>query len=227
MANEGDAREYLRRYVEALRLGNAAYVLDPAVFPNAAALKANTALGRLNVSTASGDLDGDGDFDRIDVFGARSVSIRDQHGPAGVGQRRHVRAAVADRSTAALTLFNTTNSANSRDNRSDDKGIEPESVVVGEVDGRPYAFVGLERDSGIVVLDVSTPTAPDFVTYANAGSSRATPTGALLAVQRHQRLRRSRPRRADLRAGGQEPDGTALLIVSNEVSSTTTVWQVQ
>jgi DNA-binding beta-propeller fold protein YncE len=49
MANEGDAREYdppgpTVGYVEAIRAGNAAYVLDPAVFPNAAALKANAAL---------------------------------------------------------------------------------------------------------------------------------------------------------------------------------------
>src|SRR5688572_32738287 len=64
----------------ALRLNNNAYVLDPLTFPNAAALKANAALGRLNVSTASGDLDSDGDFDRIDVFGGRSVSIRDSEG---------------------------------------------------------------------------------------------------------------------------------------------------
>ena len=46
MANEGDAREY-SAYVEALRVNSAAYVLDPTVFPNAAALKANTAIGRL------------------------------------------------------------------------------------------------------------------------------------------------------------------------------------
>jgi 5'-nucleotidase len=39
-------------------------------------------------------------------------------------------------------------------------------VVVGEVNGRPYAFVGLERDGGLVVLDLSTPTAPEYVTYA-------------------------------------------------------------
>jgi hypothetical protein len=61
-------------YVEALRLGNVNYPLDPTLFPpaHAAALEATSVLGRLNVSTASGDVDGDGDFDRIEVFGARS-----------------------------------------------------------------------------------------------------------------------------------------------------------
>jgi DNA-binding beta-propeller fold protein YncE len=87
LANEGDAREYDPEgrtvgYVEALRVGNNSYRLDPFVFPpaRADALKAVAALGRLSVSKASGDLDGDGDYDRIEVFGARSVSIRDQQG---------------------------------------------------------------------------------------------------------------------------------------------------
>ena len=39
-ANEGDAREW-GTFVEPRRIGNAAYVLDPVVFPNAATLKQN------------------------------------------------------------------------------------------------------------------------------------------------------------------------------------------
>ena len=144
-------------------------------FTDAAALKASSAIGRPNVSTASGDTDGDGDF-----------------------------------------------------NRSDDKGIEPESVVVGEVAGRLYAFVGLERDSGIVVLDVSDPSAPRFVTYAtNRKFPRNPSTNALLACNDVNDC-------GDLGPGGltfvptvQSPTGNALLIVSNEVSSTTTIWEIR
>ncbi len=52
MANEGDAREYLGSpgFVEAFRIGtNVANppVLDPTVFPNAATLKTNAQLARL------------------------------------------------------------------------------------------------------------------------------------------------------------------------------------
>ncbi len=79
-------------------------------------------------------------------------------GNAVVGHARALSASL----DGTRTLFNTTNTANSRDNRSDDKGIEPESVVVGDVAGRLYAFVGLERDRGIVVLDVSDPGAPQL-----------------------------------------------------------------
>jgi hypothetical protein len=42
-----------------------------------------------------------------------------------------------------------------------------------------------------------------------------------------QRLRRPRPRGVDVRAGRAKSDGEALLIVSNEVSSTTTIWLVE
>ena len=227
MANEGDAREYAG-YVEALRVNSTAYVLDSFAFPNATALKANTALGRLNVSTASGDLDGDGKFDRIETFGARSISIRDQQGRL-VWDSNDLLELLSAQLDNTLTVFNTTNTANSRDNRSDDKGIEPESVVVGDVGGRLYAFVGLERDGGIVVFDVSEPTAPTFVTYATNRKLPRNATGGFLACT-------DAPANdcGDLGPEGltfvpadRSPTGKALLIVSNEVSSTTTIWQVE
>ena len=234
MANEGDAREYdppgpTVGYVEALRVGSGSYVLDPAAFPNAVALKGNAALGRLSVSKASGDLDGDGDYDRIEVFGARSISVLDQQGRL-VWDSGELLERLSQTFDNTLTVFNTTNTANQRDNRSDDKGIEPESVAVGEVGGRLYAFVGLERDGGIAVFDLSEPTAPSFVTYAtNRKLPRNPSTGAFLACT-------DAPANdcGDLGPEGltfvpaaQSPNGKALLIVSNEVSSTTTIWQLE
>jgi uncharacterized protein len=123
-ANEGDARAYAG-YEEEARVGSSGYVLDPTVFPNAAALKNNAALGRLTVSTATGDTDGDGDFDRIDVFGGRSVSIRDAQG-ALVWDSGDLFERLSASLDGTRTLFNTTSTANARDNRSDDKGIEPD-----------------------------------------------------------------------------------------------------
>jgi hypothetical protein len=227
MANEGDAREYAG-YVEALRLGNAGYVLDPLLFPNASTtVKPNAILGRLNVSTASGDTDGDGDFDRIDVFGARSVSIRDLHGRL-VWDSGEMLERLSEQHDGTLTLFNTTNTANSRENRSDDKGIEPESVVVGDVRGRPYAFIGLERDSGIVVLDLSNPTQPSFVTYVtNRKLPRNPTTGAFLACNDVNDCGDLGPEGLTFVPAWQSPTRRAMLIVSNEVTSTTTIWQVE
>jgi hypothetical protein len=225
-ANEGDAREYTG-YVEARRLANAAYPLDPVAFPDAAALKANAALGRLNVSTASGDLDGDGDFDRIEVFGASSVSIRDHKGQLlwDSGERFE---RLSQQFDGTLTVFNTTSTANQRDNRSDDKGIEPESVVVGTVRGRMYAFVGLERDSGLVVLDLSAPTSPELVAYAtNRKLPRDPVTGAFLPCNDVNDCGDLGPEGLTFVPARQSPTGKALLLVSNEASSTTTIWQVE
>ena len=39
-----------------------------------------------------------------------------------------------------------------------------------------YAFVGLERDSGIVVLDISQPAEPVYVTYATNRKLPRNPT---------------------------------------------------
>ena len=226
MANEGDAREYAG-YVEAVRLNNPLYILDPAAFPDALQLKANTALGRLNVSTASGDTDGDGDFDRIDAFGGRSVSIRDDDGRL-VWDSGDLFERLSAQLDGTITVFNTTNTANSRDNRSDDKGIEPESVVVGEVRGRPYAFVGLERDGGIVVLDLSNPAAPSVVTYATNRKLPKNPvTGAFLPCNDVNDCGDLGPEGLTFVPAKRSPTGKALLMVSNEVSSTTTVWTIQ
>jgi len=226
MANEGDAREYVPGYVEAVRLGNIAYTLDSTVFPDAAALKANTSLGRLNVSKASGDIDGDGDFDRIDVFGARSVSIRDSRGRL-IWDSGEMFERLSEKFNGTLTVFNTTNTANTLKNRSDDKGIEPESVVVGEVKGKPYAFVGLERDGGIVVLDLLKPSQPAFVTYVTNRKLPRDAAGALLPCNEVNNCGDLGPEGLTFVPARQSPTGKALLIVSNEVSSTTTLWQIE
>lgn len=63
--------------------------------------------------------------------------------------------------------FNVSNDDNVVDSRSQKKGPEPETVVVGQVDGKSYAFVGLERIGGIMVYDISDPANASFVNYIN------------------------------------------------------------
>jgi len=239
MANEGDAREYLGSpgFVEASRVGtNVATppVLDPTVFPNAATLKTNAQLARLNVSRASGDTDGDGDFDRLDVFGARSISIRDHNGTLIWDSQncfeRLSRDQDIDNPAASplfsKTLFNVSNSNSTRDNRSDDKSIEPESVVLGVVGGTRYAFVGLERDSGIAVFDLTSPEAPAVVTYVNNRKFK-NPAGAFLACGNTVDCGDLGPEGLTFVPASQSPNGKALLIVSNEVSATNTIWTIE
>ncbi|RKQ34326.1 choice-of-anchor I domain-containing protein [Oceanobacillus halophilus] len=54
------------------------------------------------------------------------------------------------------------------DGRSDAKGPEPETVVQGEMDGVPYAFIVLERFSGMMVYDLFEPVGPKFVSLLSS-----------------------------------------------------------
>jgi 2',3'-cyclic-nucleotide 2'-phosphodiesterase / 3'-nucleotidase / 5'-nucleotidase len=82
-ANEGDARDY-DGYAEEARVKN--LDLDPTAFPNAADLQEDEAIGRLTVTTAQGDIDGDGYFEEIWAF----ILHLEPSGPVGVRQRRRL-----------------------------------------------------------------------------------------------------------------------------------------
>jgi len=219
-ANEGDSRsgDDFPGFNEEVRLGARVngvdvYPLDATAFPNAAALKANAALGRLNVTNASGDTDGDGDFDQIHVFGARSFSIWTTNGDLVWDSGDQLEQFFANPANGYATIFNSNHEELARDNRSDNKGPEPEGVVVGKVAGRSYAFIALERIGGVMAYDVTNPYTPTFVTYANTRS---------LTEQK-----------GDLGAEGIEfiaeedsPNGKPLVLVGNEVSRTVSVFEV-
>jgi hypothetical protein len=157
-ANEGDAREY-DAFEEAIRVGDDDVILDPAVFLNGAALKDNANLGRLNITTTMGKGPA-GFYTELFAFGTRSFSIWDVD-----GHLKYDSGDALERITAEAypSNFNASNINNDFDNRSDDKGPEPEGVVIGKVSGTPYAFIGLERIGGVVVFDVSDPQTPKFV----------------------------------------------------------------
>lgn len=201
-ANEGDARDYTG-FAEEIRVGDSRYVLDPSVFPNAAELKRNDVLGRLTVTNATGDLDGDGDFDQIQVFGSRSFTIRDTAGNIVFDSGNQF-----ERITAAAVpaLFNSNGDAATFDTRSDNKGPEPEGLVVGRVGDRVYAFIGLERTGGVMVYDVTDETSPKFLEYVTTEGD-ISPEGLTFI------------------AAEQSPNGKALLVVTNEASNTTAIFE--
>lgn len=214
-ANEGDSREDWPGFEEEIRVGSGGYALDPTAFPDAATLKTSTELGRLTVTRASGDDDGDGDHDRIVAFGTRSASIWN----ASNGERVADTGDLFERTVAALSPadFNTDNDENEFDSRSDAKGPEPEAVAVGRLGDRTLAFVGLERQGGVMVLDVSAPGAPVLVTYLQTRDYAADPvsgeTDSGVEVLRFV-------------AASDSPTGEPLLISANEVSSSVVIWQL-
>jgi uncharacterized protein len=219
-ANEGEARSDWPGYSDEVRVSNAGYVLDPTVFPNAAALKQNTNLGRLNVSNApglaGGDTDGDGDFDQIQTFGTRSFTIWN----ATTGAQVYDSGNFIEQLTASYypNNFNTGHTTNALEDRSDNKGPEPEGVVLGTIGSRTYAFVGLERIGGVIVQDITNPTSPTFVQYINTRNFSQTPglnSGGDLGVEGLAFI-----------SAENSPNGRPLLVTTNEVSGTTSVFQI-
>ncbi|SNY90157.1 hypothetical protein SAMN04515647_0304 [Cohaesibacter sp. ES.047] len=213
MANEGDSRDY-DGYSEETRLGKAK--LDPAAFPNAEELQKKENLGRLKITTSQGDRDGDGDFDVIYGYGGRSFSIFNEMGEMVFDSGTEIEAKIAE---LAPSAFNSQGANESFDNRSDDKGAEPEAIELGEVDGKLYAFVGLERQSGIMVYDITDPAKSSFVTYASnaklEGESEKLTAGDI------------GPEGVKFIAGEDSPSGKPMLAVANEVSGTTTLWAIK
>ncbi|MEI2609137.1 MAG: hypothetical protein V9G20_10970 [Candidatus Promineifilaceae bacterium] len=171
----------------------------------------------MTVTTANGDTDGDDDFDALYVPGARSFSIW-----SATGQLVYDSGDALEQITATVYPddFNSNNDENnSFDNRSDNKGPEPEALALGRIYDRVYAFVGLERMGGIMVFDVTDPMAPEFVQYVNnrdfAGDPEAGTAGDL------------GPEGLYYIQGNVSPNGAPILAVANEISGSTTLYGVQ
>ncbi|MCF8258535.1 MAG: choice-of-anchor I family protein [Flavobacteriales bacterium] len=160
-ANEGDSRDY-NAYSEEERVKN--LTLDPTAFPDAAALQADEVIGRLTVTTSKGDNDNDGDYDELYAFGARSFSIWDATGALVYDSGDDFEQYFAQNYPLQFNSDHTDN--DSFDNRSDNKGPEPEALEVISYMGRTIAFIGLERQGGVMVYDITDPSAVMFLAYA-------------------------------------------------------------
>ena len=220
-ANEGDSRDY-NGFSEEARVAD--LTLDAAAFPNAASLQDDAHLGRLKTTTSLGDTDGDGDHDRLYAYGGRSFSIWDRRGNLVFDSGDDFERRLAD---LVPEDFNADNDENgSFDSRSDDKGPEPEAVVTGTIDNRVYAFIGLERVGGVMVYDISLPSAPSFVTYVNNRdfSVRFGPDD----VSRGDLVRTGDlgPEGLIFIPAADSPTGEHLLVVSNEVSGSVSIFQI-
>jgi hypothetical protein len=202
-ANEGDVRDW-DFFSEELEVQDA--TLDPTAFPGAEADPAN--LGELKVTSTQGDTDGDGDFDRLYAFGGRSLSILDSAGKLGFDTGGELEE-LSESLDAAN--FNKSNSAGSTvDNRSDDKGPEPEALAIGKVEGRRYAFVGAERSGGIYAYDLEARKGEARFAdgYINTREDDLGPEGALFVK------------------AADSPTGDPLVLFTYEISSTVAAYEV-
>jgi DNA-binding beta-propeller fold protein YncE len=212
-ANEGDARDY-DGYTEEFRVKDDEIVLDPTAFPDAEYLKDDALLGRLRITAANGDTDGDGDYDELFAYGARSFSIWN----ATTGELVYDSGNDLEQITASDpvfgALFNSDDEENAFKDRSDDKGPEPEAVVTAEIDGGQYAFIGLERIGGIMVYDITEPSAPVYLQYINTRTVDS--LGGDLS-----------PEGLAFIAAADSPTGKPLLSVAYEVSGTVGMFELE
>ena len=203
-ANEGDARDY-DGFSEEVRVKD--LTLDDALLAQDSTLQEDENLGRLKTTTTLGDTDGDGDVDKIYSYGGRSFSIWNEAGELVFDSGDQIAQITAEQTP---TLFNANDGiAAEFDERSDDKGAEPESVTVGMIDGKPYGFIGLERaGGGVLVYDLSDPTEPEFTQYIRTEGDIA-------------------PEGLQFIAATDSPNGKPILVVANEESNTTTLYNIE
>lgn len=238
MANEGDARDW-DAYSEEARvkhLGDEDEGLGDRPICESVAervgmtveeLQSDENLGRLNITTSLGFNEELGCFTELYSYGSRGFSIFDTEGNEVFSSGSQFEEKLAELDAAGVLNFNAGHDEAFFDNRSDNKGPEPEGVALGEIDGRTYAFIGLERVGGVFVYDVTEPADSEYVTYVNNRDF------SVSALDEDEELVDNWQEAGDLGPEGlafipaaDSPTGENLLAVGNEVSGTTTIFQV-
>lgn len=238
-ANEGDSRDY-DGYTEEVRVKD---IIDPDEINKALSTElqafydesgGSDGLGRLKVTTALGDADDDGVYEALYAYGARSFSIWDQNvnlvfdSGDDFGK---ISASILGKD------FNSTHTENKGDNRSDDKGGEPEAIAVGEIDGRTYSFIASERSGDLFIYDVTNPFNVSFSAHYN---NRDFSVDYELDDDLDNPCDESEgmdcsmidnagdlgPESIKFVSSDNSPNGMPLLIIGNEVSGTVTVYQI-
>lgn len=206
-ANEGDDRDdFLGDNSETSRVKD--LTLDPTAFPNAAELQADTVLGRLTVFNTLGDTDGDGDFDELYVLGGRSFSIYS----ASTGEQVYDSGNIIE--TQVYGSYDATLLAASQvKGRLDNKGPEPENIVVGQVGDATYAFVGLERASAVAMFNITDPAKVSFVRLLK--NTTTLDDGDIS------------PEGLQFIPASQSHTGKAMLLVGHEVSGSLAVYTIE
>ncbi len=219
-ANEGDPRNYgcIVNYEDTEEEKVSDILLDSDSFPDKHILQKDENLGRLKVSLLEGDTDNDGDYDELFTFGSRSFSIWTVDGQLGYDSGDDFEQIIASKFP---DNFNANHYYNEFDKRSNNRGPEPEGVIVERIGAKQFAFIGLERMGGMMIYDVTNPYNPEFVDYINnrnfavdpskelSGAGDLGPEELLFIPKYHSAI------------------DNPLLVVANEVSGTITIYKIE
>lgn len=166
---------------------------------------AEGALSRLIYSAVDGDTDGDGDIDQLTTFGGRSFTIYTADGEVVFDSGSDFEEILANLAPERFL----DDDGGLGQNRADAKGVEPEAIEIGRVGQQTYAFIGLERDSGIMVYNISDPGDARFETYIDGFVTE-----------------NIAPEVIEFISAEDSTTGNAQIAVSYEVSGTTAVYDI-
>ena len=151
-ANEGDDRDDF--YEETIKASKLTHTSIPDI-------------GDLRVNPDIGDEDGDGDYEKLYSYGTRSFSIWSENGTLIYDSGDAFAQSVA---VSFPEQFNTRDKKGKwkgLDERSEKKGVEPEALTIKKIGTKTFAYIGLEKQGGFFVYDITDPANPVQVEYSN------------------------------------------------------------
>ena len=209
-ANEGDSREwdkYLNEDERNFKKG------ENTSSPSGAITADNSGLKGKVIFFDSADYDGL-DSSKDYLFGGRSFTVLKvtENGLEEIFDSGSKFESITDEKISAN--FNCSNDDKTVDDRSGKKGPEPESVAVGTVGSKAYAFIALERIGGVMVYDITAPENTEFVNYINSREFNNNIQGDVS------------PEGLCFIPAAQSKTGKPLLLAACEVSGTLAVYEL-
>lgn len=219
-AGEGDSREWTC-LTDDLRAGK--LTVDSVNFANWAAQKVDAILGRAKVDPNAGDIDMDGDIDVVTTRGSRSMSIF-KNGTLLWDSGSLLEKTMIEK--FGFANINGSHVLNATDktvldyigqDRSDDKGPEPEGVAVGMIGKLRVAVLGMERTSSLAFFDITNPAKPTLLSWQQMQPLTSTSLNASSAWS---------PEGVIFVPAEKSPNKKALVITSYEMSGSLTIHQL-
>ncbi|MBC9230329.1 choice-of-anchor I family protein [bacterium SPL81] len=225
---DGDYPAHLQKIangVKGAKLNPVTFAYCGATTTEAGDCRKDANLGRLNIAwnmgyqtnaDGSAKLDANGrlTYDKLYAYGARSFSIWNTQGQLVWDSGSEFEKKIAE---LFPNYFNSDHEAIVLDDRSDNKGPEPEGITVGTIGKKTFAFIGLERMSGIMVYDITTANKPKFIEYFTTRNFVETDP------KKQDDLG---PEGLTFISAKDSPNAKPLLVVGNEVSGSTAVYQI-
>ena len=208
-ANEGDSREWDKYLNEDERN----FKKGEDTSPSGAITTDNSGLKGKVVFFDSADYDGL-DSSKDYLFGGRSFTVLKvtENGLEEIfDSGSNFESITAEKISAN---FNCSNDDKTVDDRSGKKGPEPESVTIGTVGSKTYAFIALERIGGVMVYDITNPDKTEFVNYINSREFNGSIRGDVS------------PEGLCFIPAAESSTGKPLLLAACEVSGTLAVYEL-